>query len=496
MRTRRYFLKTVLLGAAGVAGGRRGECAHADAARAKAPNRLDGEGFGFCHSVRDGDAPARAAGGASHDVIIVGGGPSGLSAAYRLRDLDVLLLEKEERFGGNCVLDEWRGVRMSTGGAFYTRSEGALVSMFEEIGANGMKVVGGDSLVIHGQPTRDFFRAGADQLPLPKAVRDDFKRSREELLARLEKSKPEELDKVPFAELLKPYAVEVRKFWDAFGPSNWGGDTANTSGLIGCSSYKWAGGADDPRWTFPGGMAGGAHHLAEWLKPRLKERMRPGAATYRIEREGKGALVHYVEKGEPRAVRARTVIVALPKFFASRVVAELPAAQMEAMRAIRYAPYPVFNVCLESPGPEPAYDNFFIDTPFTDFIPADWILHSGNGPRDRPTALTVYHPLPEERRPELLEDEAVLAMADAVAEHLERHFPGTIAKIAEIRAFRRGHPMYISAPGTGARQEQARASLGPIHFANTDSDLGVSSFAGALDAADRASEAARRTLSA
>jgi oxygen-dependent protoporphyrinogen oxidase len=496
MQTRRYFLKTVILGAAAVgARGRSAECAPSGLGKGKA--QMDGEGFGVCHSVRDGAVLPSTPVGASHDVVIVGGGPSGLVSAYRLRDRDLLLLEKEDRFGGNCVLDEWRGVRMSTGGAFYTASEGDLVTLFDEIGAKGMKVEGGDSLVIHGQPTRDFFRAGADQLPLPKAVRDDFKRSREDLLKRLEKSKPEELDAIPFSELLKPYAVEVRRFWDAFGPSNWGGDAANTSGLVGCASYKWAGGADDPRSTFPGGMAGAAHHLAEWLAPRLGERMKTGATTYRIERDGAGAVVRYLEKGgEPRAVRARTVIVAAPKFYASRVVAGLPAAQVEAMQAIRYAPYPVFNVCLESPGPEPAYDNFFIDTPFTDFIPADWILYGGKGPKERPTALTVYHPLPEGRRAELLDEEAVLGMADAVAEHLERHFPGTIPKIAEVRAFRRGHPMYISAPGAAARQEQARSSLGPIHFANTDSDVGVSSFAGALDAAQRAVAEARKTLSA
>jgi hypothetical protein len=177
-------------------------------------------------------------------------------------------------------------------------------------------------------------------------------------------------------------------------------------------------------------------------------------------------------------------------------VAGLPQSQLEAMRAVRYEPFPVFNVCLERPGPEPAYDNWFLDAPFTDFVPADWILYAGRGARDRRTALTVYHPLPRERRKELLVDPMVLEMADGVAEALDRHFPGTLEKIAEIRVFRRGHPMYVSTPGLLALAQRAGQACGPILFANTDSSPGVSSFDGALTAATRAVEAALKLLAA
>jgi protoporphyrinogen oxidase len=501
MHTRRHFIRTVLLGssAAGVAGcfAETGRVAPQQTRR-PGPAHLRGEGFDTCHAVRDGVSLPTTGVSASHDVVVVGGGPSGLSAAHRLRDRDLLLLEKEDELGGNCVLDEWQGVKMSTGGAFYTESETELISFFKEIGAQGRKVEGGDSLVVDGQAVTDFFRGGADRLPFPRQARDDFKRSREDLLKLLEARSPQELDRVSFAELLKPYHPLLTKFWDRFGPSNWGGSTSETSGLVGAEAYTWAGGADDPRWTFPGGMAEGARALADFVRPKLVDRLRTGAAVYGIEREakGRGAVVRYMKDGQPFAVRARAVIVALPKFYASHVVPGLPPPQLEAMRSFRYEPFPVFNVCLNRPGPEPAYDNWFLDGPFTDFVPADWILYAGKGPRERKTVLTIYHPLPQDRRKELLVDPMVLEMADGVADALERHFPGTLEKIAEIRVFRRGHPMYVSAPGLLALAERASRPFGPILFANTDSSPGVSSFDGALSAATRAAATALKLLAA
>src|SRR5947199_10463952 len=53
--------------------------------------KLGSESNTICHSVRDGHAFKTPAVSARHDVVIIGGGPSGLLSAYLLRDKDLLL---------------------------------------------------------------------------------------------------------------------------------------------------------------------------------------------------------------------------------------------------------------------------------------------------------------------------------------------------------------------------------------------------------------------
>ncbi|HEY3256192.1 MAG TPA: FAD-dependent oxidoreductase [Polyangiaceae bacterium] len=469
-------------------------CKHAERAPSNKTERdaaaargalVHGEVFTQGHKLRDGELFPRAEVSESCDVVIVGGGPSGLCAAHLLEGRELILLEKEPHLGGNCSTGEWQGVPFSTGAAFFTEGDSELVELMSSVGAPGLPVQGGDALIIDGQPYFDFFGAGADRLPFSAAVRRDFADSAARAAELRHKHSSAELDRRPFHEFLEPFAPEVKKFWDRFGESNWGGAAEHTSARLGVQAYGWLRG-DEKRLTYPGGLGVGVEALARQLSLRRPGQIRSSVFVHRIEVEaGKPdhVLVHTLQNGEPHTIRARAAIVAVPKFFASRIVPQLSAAQRDAMREYRYAPYPVFNVCLKQAGPQPAYDNWFLDAPFADFVTADWVTHAGKRPSQQPSALTVYHPLPEARRSELLDDARLVHLAEEVVSHLDRHFPGVEAQVAEVRVFRRGHALAIPAPGQLQRAEIASRSEGRIVFAHSDSRGDVSSLPGALRAA-------------
>ena len=459
----------------------------ASGAPAACPMHLRGEGFAHAHSKRDGSAFPKTSVKETVDVAIVGGGPGGLSALHALRERDVVLLEKEPHAGGNCSSDSWEGVKFSSGAAFFTEGDTEMVELMDSIGAPGQSIQGGDALIVDGQPYLDFMGDGAQRLPFAQHVRDAF-RSSSEAAAKLRRSSTGfELEQQPFSRFLSPYPAELRAFWDRFGASNWGATSEHTSARRGLGAYTWLSG-EERRLSYPGGLGHAATALASYLERVLPGRVRTSVFVHDLEVEasGKSVLVHSLVGAEPHTIRARKVIVAVPMFFAARLLPGVNAEQRAAMLSFRYAPYAVCNLCLDGVGPEPAYDNWFLDAPFADFIPADWVTYAGSGPATRKTVLTVYQPLAELERSKLLDDEHLVHLADEVVLRLDRHFPGLRKKVVETRVYRRGHALPMPTPGQLARAELASRNHGPIAFAHSDTRGDVSSFPGAMRAARKA----------
>jgi protoporphyrinogen oxidase len=491
---RRDFIRFVVAGA--VAAGCPIDMSLLAASKETAPT-VEGEDNKICHQVRDGKVFSRPPASAKHDVVIVGGGISGLAAAYKLQGHDFLLLEKEAHWGGNAYLMEYNGSAYATGAAFLEDEEDHGFILAKEIGIEPLPISNWDGTIHNGEFVADTWGDGLDRLPYPAEVRAGFQKFRTEILTIDLKKRQGELANVAFSDFMKGYPVELKQWWDAYGPSNWGATSDDTAAMIGVYELQGVASKDrrDDRYTFPGGLGAISKRLAEKLVSKHKDRMVSGATTIAVENDKSEARVTYIENGELKTVSAKAVIMATPKFITRRIVQGLPDKQSDAMQELRYIPYAVVNLIYDKPVFNLGYDTWCPGNRFTDVIVADWVLKTQPGYRQQNNILTCYTPLHEDERRLLLTDDGTRKIASQVLTDFQKLLPSTNVDPLEVHIYRRGHPLYMSTPGVYAKiQPLVREPFERIFFANTDSQGPVSGTSQAIAAATRTVKEAEKRL--
>jgi monoamine oxidase len=467
--TRRDFIKFVVAGS--VASGCPPDKALLADPPPKAPNPIiEGEHFAICHQVRDGhsfpkpDATRRA------DIVIVGGGMSGLSAAYFLRGKDFLLLEKEDHFGGNAYQEEFAGQPYSTAAAYDFRGSHSD-QLAKEIGLNLLPIDMPDPTIDNGVYTPDTWRSGLTQLPYSKETIASFKKFSEDMLKVDLHKDMLELDSKPFTDITGAYAPEIAKWWDAYGQSNWGARTEDTTAYIGINDAQYLiKGEDSTRVILPGGLGCISHKLVELMKPKYGERLLGNTTVVSVVPDSNEVRVTYMHEDKLTTVAAKIVLMCSPKFITSRLVAGLPNDQKQAMRRMRYAPVPMINMIFDKPAYRKGYDNWCPGNSFTDFIVADWTIRNQPGYKPKYDILTFYSTLREAERSTLLEETDCKEFAAKVLKEFQKLLPEFNVDPIEIHLYRRGHAMMMAVPGQFTKNRMiASRPMDRIFFANSDS---------------------------
>jgi protoporphyrinogen/coproporphyrinogen III oxidase len=451
---------------------------------------VDGEDNRICHQVRDNGSSffTRPSASAKHDVVIVGGGVSGLTAAYRLQHRDFLLLEKEPHWGGNAYAMEYAGATYATGSAFMAKDE-YTCEFAKELGLPLLPVNNPDASIIQGELILDTWGDGLDKLPYPPAVREGFKKFKKEMLAIDVEKRSKELFGKPFADFLAGYPEELKQWWDTFGPSNWGAASEDTAAALAIWALQEMGGESraDERYTWPGGLGAITKKLADILQPKYRDRMQAGATIVAVVSEKEEVQVTYMLGGELKTVSAKAVIMATPKFITRRIVDGLPDKQSDAMQQIRYIPYPVVNLIFDKPVFNQGYDTWCPGNTFTDFIVADWVIRRQAGYHQKFNIISCYTPMKEEERNRLLNETGARRIAANVLSDFQKLMPSFNVDPVEVHIYRRGHPLYMSTPGLYTQvQPLVRQPMDRVFFANTDAEGPESTTNGGILAAQRA----------
>lgn len=267
-----------------------------------------------------------------YDVAVLGAGVAGLTAAYRLKGRDVVVIETEDHIGGRTLSKGFEDGSWANFAAQYVSDDKVkVIELADELGLE---------LVPSGFHSGEF--RGAVRPAGQQADIDHWVGRLEEEMRRPRPATAPELDRVSVAEWLGDAPAHVHDFFDLWCGQLIFGSTMETSlyGLM----LLWGDQRTSAFTVEPVPRSnrgdtvfkGGTNEFTKALAGASGAELRTGERVTRVARDGdRWCVVSDGPAGE-RTVTARQVISALPATVARRVIAGLPDDKAAALGAITY----------------------------------------------------------------------------------------------------------------------------------------------------------------
>lgn len=273
---------------------------------------------------------------ATKDVIVVGAGPSGLTAAWRLKQagLSVQVLEARDRVGGRTWTDTIDGAVLEIGGQWVSPDQSALLALLEELGLETYsRYRDGESVYLAPDGTRTRFTG--EMFPAPAHTVAEMERLIEMLdglVAEIDVAAPwahpraRELDTISFHHWLRAQSDD-EDACNNVGLFVAGGMLTKPAHafstlqalLMAASAGSYSNLVDD-NFILDKRVIGGMQQVSELLAERLGEDVRLNAPVRTIRWDQDSVQV----EADGVTVTGRRVVMAVPPNLYSRVSFDPP----------------------------------------------------------------------------------------------------------------------------------------------------------------------------
>lgn len=289
------------------------------------------------------------------DAVIVGGGLAGLSAAWRLRHWDTLVLESGDRVGGRIRSERRGDYWLNWGGHVFAGAGSSTDSLLNEVGVMAVQIPGSlQGLSMNGK----FIKKGhiatyPFRIPMSLASRVDTLRAGMKVVSGVAK-----YTGVVRKRTGESGAMRQQRIYDFENNSSFqdfiGNLSEDAAALFKTTVTRSAGDMDEISagagigyfslvlgfgQGLSQGIVGGPSTLTESIAVALGERVQLGAAVYEVIHKKDSVVVRYRQDGVDREVEARTVVLATTADVSHKVGVDLPEDLRGALSQIKYGPH-------------------------------------------------------------------------------------------------------------------------------------------------------------
>lgn len=375
------------------------------------------------------------------DAIVIGGGIAGMSAAWRLRDTDVIVLEASNRIGGRLRSERRGRYWLNWGGHVFGGTGSYAEKLLLEVGVDALDLSGSFSalsfkgktlnggnvnlypfkLPISWGTRWEIVKAGLKVMRAVKAYGKVNKpRKGEDYRVRQQRIYDFMADKT-FSEFTGPLSPEADAF---FRPtvSRSSGDPEEISAGAGVGYFLLV-------WDKKAGLArnivGGAATLPQAIAYKLGDKVKMGAEVIQVVQHPDHAEVTYKQDGKERTEKARYCVMTTPATITHRVTKGLDPVVHDALGKIKYGHYVSAAFLTNETGRHSWDDVYAYCTPQRSFNIAfnmsNLVRSMEAGERAPGSSFMVFSPASLARKLINLPDEQVL---DIYLKDLEEVFPG------------------------------------------------------------------------
>ena len=418
-----------------------------------------------------------------HDTIIVGGGITGLTSGYYLKEQDFILLEQSNTVGGRTVSEVHKDFSYAKGTEYLGTPESTLAQMIDELGLEPKEIPSPMDAYFDG---KEFYYGhdGVERYLINNSSFDDYKKftkliadeyqNYDELPELDYNKRMKQLDHITASKWLKDndipevyskkYNVTAKGLFgatiDEISALNLIPEVAfdydetdeelteeafaarNTEEAI-RQEYENAKKEESGSYSFTKGLT----ELTNKLGDVLGDKVRTSSTVTNISKDGKEYVITYAQNdGKEKKVRGKNVILAVPAPEALRIAADVISKEKkDIMKNIEYASYatvalfsdePIFNKAFDLAVPDGYY--------FTDVYDATWVERAYDETKENADGyiMSVYV-APESSSNHELDTISDQELLDNIYRDLDKIFESASSKITghDIKKFTYGYPV-------------------------------------------------------